>query len=44
MDEDIAARDTVKQLIKESTIEPFEQYAAIAPKATSKYQQKLANT
>lgn len=44
MDEDIAMRDTIKQLVKESTVEPFEQYAAIAPKATSKYQQKLANT
>jgi hypothetical protein len=44
MDEDIAMRDTIKQLIKESIVEPFEQYAAMAPKAMSKYQQKLANT
>ena len=44
MDEDITMRDTIKQLVKESTVEPFEQYAAIAPKAMSKYQQKLANT
>ena len=44
MDEDIAMRDTINQLVKESTIEPFQQYAAITPKFTSKYQQKLANT
>lgn len=44
MDEDIAMRDTIKTLVKESTVEPFEQYAAMAPKAMSKYQQKLANT
>lgn len=44
MDEDIAMRDTVKQLVKESTVEPMAEYAAMMPKMTSKYQQKLANT
>ena len=44
MDEDIAMRDTIKNIVKENTISSFEEYAAIAPKNLSKYQQRLANT
>jgi len=44
LDEDIAMRDTMRQLVKETTIEPFAAYNAAMSKPTTELEKRLART
>ena len=44
LDEDIAMRDTIGQLVKETTIEPFEVYNATISKPLTTLEKRLAHT
>lgn len=44
LDEDIALRDTMRQLVKETTIEPFEAFAASTKKPMTELERRFART
>ena len=44
LDEDIALRDTMQQLVKETTIEPFEAFAASTSKPMTELERRFART